>query len=426
MWITAIVLVIVCAILGYRAGATRALFAFFGIIIAACAAVPLTPAFAWIFPIIGFKNELVGAFGGPIIAFAVVSLFVQGIGQFAHRKIDYHFRYNRHDAERAVWEVMHRRLGATIGVMNGTAYFVVIAIIVFVFGYFTVQTGAGENTSKVLSILGKAGEDLQATKMDKVVAPFNPAPEKYFDGSDVAGLLYHNRNLVDRLYNYPVFAAMSEEPVYNDLGKDRELQALVKGNAGLNEILAHPKVEEVVSNTPLAKTVMELDLKDLSKYLETGVSEKFGQQKLLGHWGYDEHATLQLNKKLKPDVGAQVWFRMKNELTQRFDNAVFTAFYDNKAKLLLATNMDGKASPTRAIPPPPNAPQGTRTNYVALWANTNALYSATGKWSENGPNYFVSLGNPKNGTATSEAKIEGDRLTFQFGGGALAFRKLPD
>jgi hypothetical protein len=195
--------------------------------------------------------------------------------------------------------------------------------------------------------------------------------------------------------------------------------------------MANPKVQEVISNTPagstpLNKTVMELDFKDLSKYLETGVSEKFGQEKLLGHWGYDENATLQLNKKLKPDVGAAVWFRMKNELTDRFDNAVFTAFYDKKAKLSLAANKDGKASPLRAIPPPATAPRGTPTNYVALWANTNALYSSAGKWSENGPNYFVTLGNPKNGTATSEAKLERDRLTFQFGGGALAFRKLPD
>ena len=54
----------------------------------------------------------------------------------------------------------------------------------------------------------------------------------------------------------------------------------------------------------------------------------FAGEKILGRWGYDEFASLQLNKKLKPDVTAPVWFRLKNELTERFDNSVFTAFYD--------------------------------------------------------------------------------------------------
>jgi hypothetical protein len=426
MWITAVVLVVLCVVVGWRQGATRAAFTFIGLVAAACLAIPLTPAFAWIFPLIGFKNKLVAAFGAPIIAFFVVSLVFKAIGQFVHRKIDYNFRYNRQDAERAVWEIMHRRVGACIGVLNAAVYLIVIATIISVFGYFTVQTGGGENNSKVLSFLGKAAEDLQATRMDKVVAPFNPATEKYFDGSDIAGLLFHNRNLVDRLYNYPIFAAMAEQPVYKDLGKDKDLQTQIKGTATLNEILANPKVTEVVSNTDVAQKVLNMDFKDLKHYLETGESPKFADEKILGRWGYDEAASLQLNKKLNPEVSAQIWFRMKNELTERFDNSVFTAFYDNTTKFMLATNRDGRSSPLRAIPPPPNAPRGARTNYVALWMNTNALYSATGKWSGNAPNYMITLGNQRNGTATSEGKLEGDRLSFQFAGGALSFTKLPD
>jgi hypothetical protein len=426
MWILAIVLVVLCVVIGWRQGATRAAFTFIGLIAAACLAVPLTPAFAWIFPMIGFKNKLVSDFGAPIVAFLVVSLVFKALGQFVHRKIDYHFRYNRQDAERAVWEVMHRRVGACVGVLNAAVYLVVFSIIISVFGYYTVQTGAGENNSKVLSFLGKAGEDLQATKMDRVVAPFNPATEKYFDGSDIAGLLFHNRNLVDRLYNYPVFAAMSEQPAYKDLGKDKELQNQIRGNASLNEILKHPKVAEVVSNSDVAQRVMELDFKDLKNYLETGESPKYSAEKILGRWAYNESATLQLNKKMNPEVSAQVWFRMKNELTERFDNSVFTAFYDNTTKFVLATNREGRSSPMRAIPLPPNAPRGARTNFVALWMNTNALYSATGKWSGKEPNYLVTLGNQRNGTATSEGKLNGDQLSFQFAGAALSFRKLPD
>jgi hypothetical protein len=177
-----------------------------------------------------------------------------------------------------------------------------------------------------------------------------------------------------------------------------------------------------------------LDFKDLRQYLETGKSEKYAQEKILGRWAYDESSTLQLNKKLKPDVPASIWFRMKNELTQRFDNSVFTAFYDNKAKLMLATNMDGKATPYQAVPvrttrpgvTPGAAPVAvTVTNFVPQWFITNATYSAVGKWSGSAPNYFVSLGN-KNGTATAEGKLLGDQMAFGFEGRALVFRRLAD
>src|SRR5688572_15812828 len=184
MWITAIVLVALCVGIGYRSGAIRAACTFIGLIVAAILALPLGPLFAWVFPLIGFKNPVAAKFGGPIIAFFVVSFVFKALAAFVHRKVEYHYRYNRHDAERAVWEVMHRRVGACIGALNGTVYFVIFALIVSVFGYFTIQTGGGENPSKVLSTLGKAAADLQETRMDKVVAPFNPASEKKFDASD--------------------------------------------------------------------------------------------------------------------------------------------------------------------------------------------------------------------------------------------------
>ena len=427
MWIAALVLVALCASLGYRSGATRAAFTFIAIVLAACLALPLSPLFLWAFRLLGFKNPLYADFGAPLLAFIVVSLIISAIGQFVHRKIDYHYRYHRADAERAVWEVMHRRVGACVGALNGVVYFVLLALLVSIFGYFTVQTGGAENNSRILSTLGKAAEDLQSTRMDKVVAPFNPATEKYFDGSDIAGLLYHNRSLVDRLYNYPVFAAMAEDVAFQNLGKDKELQAQIKGQASLNEILGDPKVQEVLSNSPVVITnIIDLDFKDLKQYLETGVSPKFAAEKILGNWAYDELTTLRLNREMQSDIGAIAWLRLKTELLQRFENCVFSAFYDHKAKLVLAPNMEGRASPTQPVPTPvPGRPGQFRTNYVALWLTTNAAYSATGKWSGSAPNYLVTLGN-RSGTATSEGKLEDKSLSLKFDGKALAFTRLND
>ncbi len=427
MWIAALVLVVGCAASGYRQGATRAAFTLVALLLGAFLAMPLAPLFVPVFRLLGFKNPLYADFGAPMVGFLVVFVLLKATAQFVHRKLDYHYRYNRHDAERAVWEVMHRRLGGCIGAVNGTVYFVLFALIVSVFGYYTIQTGGGENDSKVLSFLGKAADDLQTTHMDKVVAPFNPASEKYFDGSDLAGLLYHNRSLVDRLYNYPIFAAMAEEPAFKNLGKDKPFQTEIRSQMSLNAILDSPKVQEVVSNNPsIITNVLALDFKDLKQYLETGVSPRFASERILGNWAYDALASLQLNRQLKPDVAASMWFRLRNELTERFANSVFTAFYDNKAKLALAPNMEGKASPLRPVPIPiPARPGQFQTNFVALWFTTNETFSANGKWSGSAPNYQITLGN-KNGTKTSEAKLEENKLSFQFEGKALAFVRMTD
>jgi uncharacterized membrane protein required for colicin V production len=420
MWIAALVLVVLCGVVGYRSGAIRAAITFVGLVAAAILALPMAPMFTWVFPLIGFKNPLAATFGAPIIAFVVASLVFKAIAAFVHRKVEYHYRYQRQDAERAVWEVMHRRVGACVGALNGAVYFTVFAIIVTVFGYYTLQTGAAESSSKVLSFLGKAAADLQETKMDKVVAPFVPVNEKYLDGSDVAGIIHHNRSLVPRLYNYPVFAAWAEEPAFAPLGADKDLQSMIRGQTPLNEILSHPPLATVISNTDISTRVVNLDFKDLKNYLETGVSEKYSEEKLLGRWGYDLLGTLQLNKEADPNVTASTWFRMKNEFTERFSDSVFTAFYDNKAKFVLATNMDGRASPTIPVRVAVN-----RTNYNARWFTTNAMHSATGKWSGSAPNYFVTLGN-KDGTATSEGTLKDGKLTFSFARRKLAFTRLPD
>ena len=425
MWIAALVLVALTVGIGYKQGATRAAFSFLGLLAGAALAIPFGPMFGWIFPLIGYKNPLLPKFAAPIIAFFAVSFIFKGIAAFVHRKIEYHYRYNRDDAHRAVWEMMHRRVGACVGTLNGMVYFMVFALIVAVFGYTTIQIGGAESGSKVLSFVGKSAEDLQATHMDKVVSSFNPATPKYFDTADTMGLLYHNRNLLDRLENYPTFAAMAQQPIYKSLGADRDLQALIRNKGSFAEILENPTVSEVVSNTDLVAKVLELDILDLKQYLETGVSPQFEKEKLLGRWTYDETVSLRLNRAVRPEVPASMWLRLKNELTERYDNTTFTAFHDNMAKFNLASNMEAKA--TQYVPGLiTRLPNGQlRTNSIPRWFTTNALYSATGKWSGAAPNYLITL-TGKGGSATAEARLENERLTFQVEGKLLSFTRLPD
>jgi hypothetical protein len=273
-----------------------------------------------------------------------------------------------------------------------------------------------------MSFMAKAGDDLKEMKMDKVVAPFVPAPQKFYEVSDLLGLLYHNRGLKQRLYHYPVFAAMAERPIFQSLGADQGVQKLLD-SAPLSEILQNEKVQEVYTNADLFNEFMAMDLKDLRTYLETGVSPKFSEEKILGRWAYDVDASLQLNKNSKSDMPASTWYRLKREVQERFKGAQFTAYYDKKAALKLSAAMEGKSSPIQPFGVLPNK----QTNYISVWWNTNASYSASGTWSGSAPNYFVELSN-KNGKHTSEAKLSGNnnKLSFEFEGKQVAFDRLPD
>ncbi len=421
MWIAAIVLIALMVSIGYRQGAIRAAFTFIGLLLAAILAMPMAPLFNFIFNFV-HVHPAVPQFVTPVIAFLVVSIVMSIVGAFVFKKVDYHYRYHVSDAHRAFWERMHRRVGAAIGALNGLIYFFVFALVVAVGGYFAVQTGGEESNSKVMWFMAKAGNDLKDTKMDKVVAPFNPAPKKFYEVSDLLGLLYHNRGLKQRLYNYPVFASMSERPIFQALGSDAATQKLLD-SAPLSEILANEKVQEVYTNTDLFNEFMAMDLKDLRTYLETGVSPKFAEEKILGRWAYDADTSLQLNKRSKSDMPMSTWYRLKREVMERFKGAQFTAYHDNKASLKISPLVEGKASPV--------TPYGLRpdktTNYVSVWWNSNATYSATGKWSGSAPTYFVELSN-KNGKNSSEAKLSANntKLSFEFEGKQVAFDRLAD
>jgi len=369
------------------------------------------------------RHPLTPKFVGPIIAFFLVSFLFKGIAVFVHRKVDYHYKYRTDETQYAFWERLNRRLGACLGALNGLIYFLVLALVVSVFGYYAIQTGAAESEAKVMSFLGKSAEDLKATRMDKVVAPFNPMPEQYFDAVDIGGMFFHNRQLLDRLENYPLFAAWGERPEFQAMAGDAGLQQALKAQTSFSELLENSKIQQVATNAELMAEVMKVDFKDLKQYVETGVSAKFEKEKLLGRWSYDLPATLKLNKERNPDMTASTWTKLSRELTERMRGSVFTAFYNNKAALKLSAQMDGRGSPLVAIPPVRTA-TGIVISNAPSWLTTNASFSATGKWSGSAPGYLITLGN-KNGMETSESKLEDTTLAiYKFEGKALSFTKI--
>ncbi len=412
IWIIALVLLLSFAGTGYSAGAIRSGISLLGIFLAAVLCIPMGGLVSFIFPMFGYTHPLVPSIFGPVVVFLVIEIIFRFIGSFAHRKVEHHYKYGNDDATAVLWDRMNRRVGLGLGLVHATVYVFLICLFVSVVGYLLIQTGGDKNPSLIYRFMASAADDLKTTKMDKVVAAYNPAPEKYFEISDLLGLLYHNRLLQSRVESYPPFTAMSDQPVYKAIGADTALQEKLQGEVNVFEILEHPKIQELITNSTYSDKLLETDLKDFRTYLETGRSPKYEAEKILGNWSFNAGDTIKLALQKDPDLTASLWVRTKNELGDRYSDAVFTAWSDQRAFLALTT--DGRTSP-----------KGPRTNSPPRWVNTNASFSAKGTWKKSaGGDYQVSLKN-KNGTGeSSDAALQAGKLVFTFENRKVVFDKL--
>src|SRR6266704_273162 len=142
MWLLAVVLLASLAGLGYRQGAIRVCFSFLGILFGAALAVPLGRLLGRLFSPLGIKEPLATWGLAPIIVFVIFSIIFKVAAAAAHHKVDVHYKYHAGDLRLVLWERLNHRLGLCVGLLNGAAYLVLVAFVIYVPSYFTVQVAS--------------------------------------------------------------------------------------------------------------------------------------------------------------------------------------------------------------------------------------------------------------------------------------------
>src|SRR5579872_801093 len=205
IWLLAIILLASLAGLGYRQGAIRVAFSFFGILVGALLAVPLGKHLGRVLGLVGVKDPpLVWALG-PILVFILFSVVFKIAAAAVHHKADVYFKYHAGDLRLALWERLNRRLGLCLGLLNGAAYFVLLTFVIYVPSYLTFQLASSENDPKWFRLLNTMGRDLQSTGFAKVARSIDSIPKEDFQMADLGALIYRNPLLEARLGNYPGF-----------------------------------------------------------------------------------------------------------------------------------------------------------------------------------------------------------------------------
>jgi hypothetical protein len=336
IWIVALVVVGLSAVTGWNRGAVRAAISLAGLLVAALLAMPVGALIKPVISFLGVKHPFLLVFVAPVIAFFLVLILFKIGAHQVNTKIDYWYKYRANDMDRAHFDRMSRRVGLCVGLTNGVVYFIAMMLPFYVASYFTLQLPVGETPPTGLKLINQVGQQIRSAKLDKALAGYDPAPPAYYDAADIVGLVMNNYPLQSRLSRYPKMLELGERQEFQNIATDVEVNQLFAQQAPLSQLLENPKIQAVVTNREIAVKLQELlvaDLKDLREYLETGISPKYNEEKILGLWVLTVEGSAAEAKKKNPMITSKDLNRFKSQLYTAYPNAELVVTTDHKAVL---------------------------------------------------------------------------------------------
>jgi hypothetical protein len=371
-------------------------------------AMPMAGLVQPLLPLVSIRHPVAIHVIAPIVIILLVLIAFKAASIFVHRKIEAFYKYKVVDSRRLLWEKLNQRLGICVGLMNGAVYVVLLGMLIYTLGYFTVQSASAGTNPTSWNILNKLTEDMRDTGFTKAVAPLSPAPESWYDGADIVTDIYNNPLIQSRLSKYPLFLPLSEKPQFQGIAKDTAFQEFWQKQPSMSEFLAHERINSFVTNDAFLAEMtglLENDFRDLKSYLQTGKSEKFDKEAILGRWQFDVEAALARLRKNKPGLSVLEVKRLRLLLENSMSRSKMTATLDKKIML--------------------SAPS---INYLSLNpSNTPTVRKITGTWESviEGSRYRLNL-SESGRKETVEAVIQSDTLAFQTSDGSgFAFEKEP-
>lgn len=340
---------------GFLQGAIRSLVTLVGVFLGMMLASPLGVHLKPLVPKVGLEHPVWSWFIPQVTVFVLFVLAFAGIAFAVHRQVALYFKYKTDEYQMQSWERLNKRLGICVGLFTGSIYVVLLSVSIYVVGYLTTQVTAGENDPALLRFVSQARQEMVGNGMDKLVARFDPMKDDYYLASDVFGLLHRNPLLEARVADYPFFLSLAERQEFKDLGSDKEFQTLRERQPSLGDIINHPKVAAMMGNEELLGVLRQIDLKDLTNYLQTGKSPKYDDEKILGRWRMDPTPTVRELRKLSPNMTATEFAQAKKLVNMIAPLVSVTSAPDKKFILKLnAAELSKQISAiAAAVAPPP-------------------------------------------------------------------------
>jgi hypothetical protein len=347
IWILAVLLIAGLGYVGYAQGAIRVAFSLLGILAGWMLAVPLAYKVAPMFRRMGYDDPVTPLVLGGLLAFVLVSAVFKYVALVVHRKFEVHFKHRAGETQFMLWERLNQRLGVCLGLVNAALYLILIAGLIYGFGYWTIQTARAEGDPLTLRLLNSAARGLRDSGFVRTAAAVAPMGETYYERADFAGLLYNNPSAIERLPEYPAFLSFAERPEFQGL-----LAALQRSES-VAKFMAEPEVRLVMTNQAVfgeLLAVLNRDLEDLKDYLKSGKSKKYAEEKVLGHWRFSFNGTLAEARTSKPDITSKDMATLRLAWRARYGQARLIVAPDRQVfvKGLPSPNLDPATGATES------------------------------------------------------------------------------
>ena len=401
IWILALVLLAAGAGFGFQRGAIRAATSFVGIVTAALFAGILGKQLKPLFPHVGLQNPTLIWLLAPLAAFIIIFALFKFAGFFIHRKAYLFYKYKAGDLRLALWARLNSRLGLCVGLLNGTAYLLLVSCVIYNLSYWTIQMAPSPGEFVAIRLVNQMGHDLDATSLTGAARSIVSLPDMYYKLADLAGLLRQNPRLKDRVESYPAFLSLAERDDFKQLGQNGDFQDAWKNLAPVTQLLKNPPVLAMLKNNELTTTVFDIvqtDWDDLNGYLKTGKSPEYDSEKLLGRWDFNANVSVAMLLVNRPNIPPAEIRRLRSLWSNAYAQTVFLAGADHQAFL-------------------EQLPHFAVQNGATVVAEK---VTSQGQWENAGTNYNLSLGGTGPGKSMT-AHTDGQRLTIKSGNDSLIF-----
>lgn len=390
IWILTFLLVGSTVGLGYRQGVIRASFSLVGIIFAALLAGPLGHVFHPILAHVGFPNDTMAWMISPIVAFPVVLTLFKVAGAYVHRQTEVKMKNTAGELEYSIYERLNHRLGGCVGVLNGTAYLVLITFVIFNFSFWTSQVAASDAETVTTRLINRLGKDATSTGLANTSAAVGKLPDNYYKLANLAGLICQNPGVSVRIARYPMFLSLLERDDIQALAGDSEFTNAWASHAPMGAIMNEPNVQNLLKNNDLLSTVwalVEPNMDDLETYLKTGKSPKYDGEPALGYWDFNARVSFAYLRLTQTKVSSAQMRAERAWMSQAYADTIMIVSGDNQAFLKYWPHPDPNAQPGQ----PPQ---------TINWK---------GQWSKDGTNYTFNLTSGSD-TKTLSGSVDGQRM----------------
>ena len=245
------------------------------------------------------------------------------------------------------FKIMNRKLGLCIGMVTALIYSVMMLSIIYSLGNFTVPFKQDSGDEGLLAKLNQARIQLDDTPFLGIAAAYDKTPELHYEVRNLLMKIWDDRGkkLQDLFTAYPGFYALAEESEIKSLigsegsdsssedsgdsyaddsyavsdegsGTGESLYEMWKSGDSLtlDQILSNSDVVNAINNRYEELKAIEAGSKeekklldfmnDIEQFFETGQSDLYGRDRIVGRWKFAKNASLRATKENYVDVSS--------------------------------------------------------------------------------------------------------------------------